>query len=427
MTLYVLLGIAAIGLQAIWIAVLRLGDLKAHVVEFIAAALGAGLLYLVSTWVVLRLPASKKLAGFIVGMGLLFRLTLFPLYPSLSDDLLRYRWEGKAQVAGVNPYTTKPNAPEMRGLRDETWPAVNGKEFTTMYPPLTELMFRATYRISDSVIAMKLPALLFDTVSAATLMLLLARLGLPSTRLLIYYWCPVTVVEFAASGHNDSIAVFFLLVTLLAYENDHPPLALASLTASAMAKLFGAFLAPVLIVREWRCLTSRGGRPLLWPLLVVIAICWPFRSGLPDLVPAIAIASGHWRNNDSLFGIVEWATGSISAASWIDIAVVVGTSFCLALKRVELPRAAYLLIGTVLLCAANCFPWYLTWILPLQAIFVNPAWLLLTVTSSLAYQVLIGYQATGVWRDSNFFRALEYVPVYALLLYLWLGPRRRAA
>src|ERR1035438_3415614 len=179
-TLYVLLGIAATGLQAIWIAVLRLGDLKAHVVEYISAALGAGLVYLVSTWVVLRLPDSKKLTGFIFGMGLLFRLTLVPLYPSLSDDLLRYRWEGKAQVAGVNPYTTKPNAPEMRGLRDETWPAVNGKEFSTMYPPLTELMFRAAYRASSSVLAMKAPALLFDTGAAVLLMLLLTRLGLPA-------------------------------------------------------------------------------------------------------------------------------------------------------------------------------------------------------------------------------------------------------
>jgi hypothetical protein len=421
-TLYVLLGIAAVGLQAIWIAVLRLGDLKAHAVEYIAAALGAGILYLVSTWVVLRLPSSRKLAGFIFGMGLLFRLTLLPLYPSLSDDLLRYRWEGKAQVAGVNPYTTKPNAPEMRGLRDETWPAVNGKEFTTMYPPLTELMFRAAYRIGSSVIAMKAPALLFDTAAAVLLMLLLGRLGLPASRVLIYYWCPLAVVEFAASGHNDSIAVFFLLATLLLYENHRPPLTLAALTASALAKLFGAFLAPVLIVREWRCLTSRAGRPLLWPLLIIAAVCWPFRSGLPDLVPAIAIASGHWRNNDSLFGIAEWATGSIATASWIYIAVVAGMSLYLAVKRVELPRAAYLLIGTILLCAANCFPWYLTWILPLQAIFVNPAWLLLTVTSSLAYQVLIGYQTTGLWHDSNFFRALEYVPVYALLIY---GLRRR--
>ena len=426
-TLYVLLGIAAIGLQAIWLAVLRLGDLKAHVVEYIAAALGAGLLYLVSTWIVLRLPASRKLAGFILGMGLLFRLTLVPLYPSLSDDLLRYRWEGKAQLAGVNPYSTKPSAPELRGLRDETWPAVNGKEFTTMYPPLTELMFRETYRISGSVLAMKLPALFFDTAAAVMLMLLLRRLGLPASRVLIYYWCPLTVVEFAASGHNDSIAVFFLLATLLAYEYHRPPVALAALTASAMAKLFGAFLAPVLIVREWRCLASRAGRPLLWPVLVVLAVCWPFRSGLPNLVPAIAVASGHWRNNDSVFGIVEWATGSISTASWIYIAVVTGTSLYLAVKRVALPRAAYLLMGTVLLCAANCFPWYLTWILPLQAIFVNPAWLLLTVTSSLAYQVLIGYQTTGVWRDSNFFRGLEYGPVYALLIYSWLGRRRRPA
>ena len=285
----------------IWVAVLALGNLKAHVAEYIAAALGAGVLYLVSTWVVLRLPDTRRLLFFIFAMGLLFRVTLFPLYPSLSDDLLRYRWEGKAQLAGLNPYAWAPNAPELRALRDSTWPAVNGKEFSTMYPPLTELIYREMYRISPSVLAMKLPAMLFDTASAVMLVLLLARLGLPASRVLIYYWCPLTVVEFAASGHNDSIAVFFLLAALVAEESNRPPMALLSLAASAASKLFGAFLAPVLFAREWRCFTSRYGRPLLWPVLLLAALCWPFRHGLPNIVPALAVASGHWRNNDSVF------------------------------------------------------------------------------------------------------------------------------
>ena len=162
-------------------------------------------------------------------------------------------------------------------------------------------------------------------------------------------------------------------------------------------------------------LTSRYGRPLLWSALVFVAVCFPYRDSLPNLVPAIAVASGHWRNNDSLFGLAAAAT-SIGTASWIYIAVVASTSLILAIRRVPVTRAAYLLLGTILLCAANCFPWYLTWMLPLQAVFVSPAWLLLTATSSLSYQVLIGYQTSGVWQDSDLFRALEYVPVYALLL-----------
>ena len=417
MLFYFILGFAAAGLEAISIALLRLGDLKSHVVEFIALSLGASLLYLVSVYAVARLKDTARLLIFVFAAGILFRATLVPLYPSLSDDLLHYRWEGKAQLAGINPYRTAPDAPEARGLRDETWPAVNGKQFTSMYPPLTELIYRETYQLvgNRAVVWMKLPALLFDFGTALMLVLLLGRLGLPRARALIYLWCPLAVVEFAASGHNDAITLFFLTTALWAVESYRPPVALAAVTASALAKVFAAFLAPVLIVREWRCLTSRFGRPLLWSALVFAVVCFPYRDSLPNLVPAIAVASGHWRNNDSLFGLAAAAT-SIGTASWIYIAVVASTSLILAIRRVPVTRAAYLLIGTILLCAANCFPWYLTWMLPLQAVFVNPAWLLLTATSSLAYQVLIGYQTSGVWQDSDLFRALEYVPVYALLL-----------
>ena len=425
MALYLLLALAAAGLEALMIALLRLGNLKAQAVEFIGLTLGACLLYLISVHVVTRIPSSRALLAFVFLAGLAFRATLFPLYPSLSDDLLRYRWDGRAQLAGLNPYRSAPDAPEAAHLRDETWPAVNGKEFTTAYGPLTELVFRETWRmiawvkpgLIGSVLLMKAPALLFDLGSAVMLALLLRRMNLPVSRVLVYWWCPLTVVEFAASGHNDSIAVFFLLAALAAMEYGRPPLSLAALTASAAAKMFAAFLAPALIAREWRCLSSRFGRPVAWSLLLAAAVSIPYLSRMPGSTLALAIGSGHWRNNDSLFGIVEWMTGSIRAASWIFIAAVAATSLTLAVKRTPLTRAAYLLIGVILTGAGNCFPWYLTWMLPLQAVYLNPAWLFLTAASQLSYHIVIGYQALGVWQDSVFYRALEYVPFYALLLY----------
>jgi hypothetical protein len=434
--LYTIVALAAAGLEAVLIAMLRLDNLKAHAVEFIALAFVSSLLYLIAVWATehFRPLSQRALATFIFIAGMVFRATLFPLYPSLSDDLLRYRWEGRAQAAGVNPYQVAPNAPQAQFLRDETWPAVNGKEFTTAYGPLTELIFRVAWSLArnapsvgGSVLMMKLPGLLFDLGSAVLLAFLLTRLRLPASRVLIYYWCPLAVIEFAASGHNDSIAVFFLLAALLAMQAHRPPIALAALTASALAKVFAAFLAPVLLLREWRCLTSRWGRPLLWPVLALGVVCWPFRNSIPGFTLALAIGSGHWRNNDSLFGIAAALTGSLSRASWIYMTAVAATSVTLAGLRVPLVRSAYLLLGVILTGAANCFPWYLTWILPLLAVFPNPAWLLLMATSALAYQVLIGYQALGVWQDSGFLRVLEYLPFYALLVGTWWYRKRAMA
>ena len=70
----------------------------------------------------------------------------------------------------------------------------------------------------------------------------------------------------------------------------------------------------------------------------------------------------------------------------------------------------------LLFLSANCFPWYLTWILPLLAITPHAALLLWTALVPLAYHILIGYRTTGEWREDLFFLYLEYVPVYAMLV-----------
>ena len=419
-----LLGITAAGLEAVFLAMLLLGNLKTHAVEFISLALAAGILYLISVFLVLRLrEESRGTLRLLFGLGLLFRVTLFPLYPSLSDDLLRYRWEGKAQASGVNPYRTSPGDPEARALRDDTYPSVNGKPYTTVYGPITEMVFRAGYGIArlspgtyGSVLLMKLPSLVFDLATAALLVLLLRRLGLPSSRVLIYYWCPLSVIEFGASGHNDSIALFFLVGALLASEMGKT-WSLTVLTASVLSKLFPLFLFPVLLAREFPRLL---GRAMIWPVLLAGVVFFPFRDGLHNVVPGVAAYSGHWRNNDSLFGILYSLTGSLQDASFAYAAVVAGMALYLAGRRVSLVRGAYLILGTLLMFASNCFPWYFTWMLPLLAIYVNPAWLLLTVTSSLAYHVLILYQALGLWQDSPFFQIIEYVPFYLMLAGAWL-------
>jgi len=477
----------ALALEAIYAIMLATLDLKAHCERFIPLALGAGILYLISVWLVCASPRSKaqgprsgeaeqsapqagpsRLLWFILGAGLLFRATLFPLYPSLSDDLFRYRWDGRMQAAGYNPYSLTPADPALKHLRDETYPGVNGKGYVAAYGPLTESLFRWWYpvtmlpgSIKASVFLMKVPMLAFDLGAALLLIRLLGVLGLPAVRVLIYWWSPVTVIEFAASGHNDSVAVFFLVLTLIglavpecgmrnaecgmnsppdsalrtphsaledsALRTPHSTLqppwwTLPALSLSMLSKLFAAFLWPVVLPR-W---LERGRwRQLAWPLVCAAVVYWPFRSGLFNVVPGVAVYAGSWRNNDSLFGLFFAFTGSQLGASAAYGAVVAGVAGFLAGRGFPALRSAFLILGTLLCCAPNVFPWYLSWILPLLAVFPNAAWLLFSVLVFLSYNVLIGYGTLGVWRDDTTFLLLEYVPFYLLLIGGWIAGQQR--
>jgi hypothetical protein len=80
-----------------------------------------------------------------------------------------------------------------------------------------------------------------------------------------------------------------------------------------------------------------------------------------------------------------------------------------------------------LFVSANCFPWYLSWFVPFLAITHEAPLLLWTALVALAYHILIGYRLTGEWTDSDFFRTLEYVPVFGLLAARWIYIAARRA
>src|SRR5215471_11440145 len=62
-------------------------------------------LYLASAWLVnVHLRPTKTALVVVLGFGLLFRGLVLPTPVYLSSDLFRYFWDGRVQLAGVNPY-----------------------------------------------------------------------------------------------------------------------------------------------------------------------------------------------------------------------------------------------------------------------------------------------------------------------------------
>jgi hypothetical protein len=70
----------------------------------------------------------------------------------------------------------------------------------------------------------------------------------------------------------------------------------------------------------------------------------------------------------------------------------------------------------MLLIAATCHPWYLTWFIPLLPFAPSAPLLLWVATMPLAYSVLIEWKLLGEWQGSTGLRWLIYIPFYSLLL-----------
>ena len=407
--------ISIVALEAVFMAMARLGDLSIHIPEFIALALGAGVLYFIALYALEHTADHRAVAWLVLLGALAFRLTLFPYPPSLSTDVHRYRWDGHVQNAGWNPYAVAPTDPRLAPLRDSGWYVMPAPEIPTMYPPLSELVFRATWRVLPGPVGFKLPFLLADLAVLAMLAGWLRSTGGRSYQIAIYAWNPLVVVEFASSGHNDALAIAAVIATLLIIRR-FPAMSTLTLTAGALAKAFPATLLPLAILRAgwprklrgWLAVTGAG---------VLGALCaWPYRHGWREFLAMLQYYQVTWRNyHSSIYPILLWISGSHEVAAGIGEGAVLALALWLAFRRADPTRAAFLLVGTILLFAPNGYSWYFTWIVPLLCFFPSPAWLLLTILQFLSYKIFINYRALGVWQFDPLFQWLCYAPFYALL------------
>ena len=88
------------------------------------------------------LPAILLITAAVQVCGLL-------VFPLTSDDIYRYVWDGRVQLAGIDPYRFVPLDPALTFLRDAQLfppggpPAINRPGVHTIYPPGAQAVFTA--------------------------------------------------------------------------------------------------------------------------------------------------------------------------------------------------------------------------------------------------------------------------------------------
>ena len=437
---YQQLLLLALLLEVGFVCLRQLADLELKTVEFIAIQLVESLLYIVCCFLITR-PTSggapaRRLMLLIWVAGIAFRLTVVGIDPTLSDDLNRYRWQGKLQAAGGNPYRETPADPRWESLRDATYARVNRKDLPSIYGPVLEHLYAGYYRLAAwietdelrQVRLFKLPFALLELGVALALVRLLAVMGLPRQWLLIYLWSPLVVVEFWAQGHNDPLAILFLLLALTAALRTRWSWAFAWLTLAVLTKFWPAILLPFFLLRQEQDRRLFRWKPALVSIPIAVVVSWPYLDGIWDVQELLRGFLGGWRNNDSLYGLLYALAGEdFERGTALASGLLIAGLAALWWKRMPLVESTLWSVVLLLLLSANCFPWYLSWLLPFLAVYPNAALLLWTALVTLSYHVVIGYGALGVWQESPEFRLLEYVPVYGMLIGQFLVLRFRGA
>lgn len=404
-------------LEILFLILRRLGNLELYVVEAIAVGLAAGAAYFVFLYFLEHSPDSRAALWLIITGGVLFRLTLLPMAPTLSEDLYRYRWDGRIQMAGWNPYAVKPGDPRLLALHEPGEHPFPGPDIPSIYPPLAELTYRSAAGLLISPRAFKLPFAGADLLVLFLLAACLQRAGGRNFQLAIYAWNPLVVVEFAGSGHSDALALAPVVAAYVIIRT-RPTLSTFLLGCGALVKSFPVVLFPVWLRQDGWPRTARAWWSGITAAALAAACAWPYRSALAQIPSTLAYYESRWQNNNaSLYALLLAFSRSSALAAGLGIGVVVGLALWTAARRFDPLRAGYLIVGAILMFSPNAYSWYFTWLVPFLCFYPNPAWLLLTVVQFLSYHVLIDYQAFGRFQFDPRMVFLTYAPFYALLLW----------
>jgi hypothetical protein len=393
---------------------------------FTILALVQGAFYLAAVALIWRDGLSRRALIAVLAVAALMRLALLLAPPYLSDDINRYVWDGRVEAAGINPYRYIPADPQLAALRDERiFPHVNRSDYApTIYPPVAEYIFFLGTRLSESLTAMKATLLVFELAGVLLLLRLLDDCGLPRGRILIYAWHPLTLWEFAGSGHVDAAVVTFVVLALWARRRQAAWLTGSALAAAALVKFFPAVLFPALYRRwDWKM-------PVAAAATVIVAYL-PFigaGSGVLGFLPGYLQEEGMqsgagffiWNLLRSVAPL-EHVGPVLYLALSAAVLVSLGVHSLFTSESRYLASAMWLAVATTVLVSPH-YPWYFAWIVPFICFTPRPSVLYLTLACPLLYFVPGGPDPEGARMA---FEWAIYGPFAALVAFeIW---RQRAA
>ncbi|GAB5562537.1 MAG: hypothetical protein SynsKO_41840 [Synoicihabitans sp.] len=384
--------------------------------KFLAAAtvMGAG-------WMLAATP--RKISwGWFVAVAVVARVALLPMTP--GDDVWRYLWEGRIQLAGFSPYLFAPTAPELAELRDVTWLGINHAEATAIYPPIAQLVLRFSAAVFGTVMGLKL---IFIIADLAVCGLLAKRFGMGQA--VLYAWNPLVIYVGAGGAHYEPVLLLAMVAGWLAYEKCHhngDTFAGGSAWWLGVAAGVKWITAPLLAWVVWAKVKRREfGSAIVLALLgalpVALALLW-FKidfGAIGPLAPKTFVKEA--RTSELFPWLLEigWPASAYKN-SWLIVffAPVAATIFFRARSFRHFSEA---FLVALLVFAPSVHAWYFVWIIPFAVASRNLGVRWLGVSGFVYFWLWETQAQTGEWVQSPFEKLLLWGPFLAG--YFWSRSR----
>lgn len=191
--------------------------------------------------------------------SIIFRFIFFFSIPTLSDDYLRFIWDGQLLVNGYHPFAHAPSFYFDNNLLQSSFERALYRqlpkvEYFTTYPPLIQGVFWLSVKLSPqniltSVVVLRCFNIAAEIGSLWLVKKLVTRFNVPKNNMLLYALNPLIIIELVGNIHHEALMIFFILGCIFFLTKDKLIPSAISLGLAISVKLIPMILLPVFLFR----------------------------------------------------------------------------------------------------------------------------------------------------------------------------------
>lgn len=366
-------------------------------------------------------------------IGLIARTTLLFTLPILSEDYLRFIWDGWMIHAGVNPFNHTPSEVINQGLLSQErlnfanslYEEMNSPEYFTLYPPINQWLFWIAASFKNTFIGvtiLRLFILLADLGVYLALQKFIHRFKLPKNNIWLYWLNPLIIIEGVGNVHMEILMVCFFLWGLLMLASIKDAKASMFLALAFLSKIYVVFAFPLLYFKNQN---FRNKKIFLIAIPIIILAFIPFinLSNIGNMLSSFELYINRFEFNASIFYLVKSIGEYFLGYDIIRIAgpalTILGFIAILALSyahryknRLQINESIQWIFLVFLFCSPIVHPWYLIVPLTLSAITKQKSLII------WSYTIIFSYAAYGkpAFEENPLWLVLEYSPVLIVLI-----------
>ena len=384
----------------------------------------------------------------LAGIGILFRLVFIMAIPNLSQDYLRFIWDGQVVSQGFSPYLVSPKSymesPDSFGFfihHAEALSSAMGMPSVanfTNYPPVNQLCFLLAVFITGgksiigTVIGLRSIIILADIGVLYFGKKILEKAKLPLQNIFWYFLNPFIIIELTGNLHFEGVMVFFFVVSLFFLQKNKWFFSALFLAMSISTKLIPLMFLPLFIQWFWKKQDSfwLGFKKLSMYYLTVIGIVFltflPFISSsfVNNYFATNALWFQKFEFNASIYYIIRWIgfqyVGWNIIGSVGKILPLIVITFILIIALFRKNGSLQQLVTSMLFCisfylffSTTIHPWYVATPLLLSIFSKYQFPMIWSATVMLSYKA---YNGSSV-EENYWLIALEYGTVIGVAIW----------